>query len=209
MRYADPFHRETPERIFRLLRDTIGEKLTASRLLTTFCSRRQQDKESLLDFSPALKELIDRAIQVDPVIVPDRDIALRDNFAEKVRNKDLRRVLRATIRREPETTFHDLREEAYQWMEEEVGHDVSGATHGIEADVGADQMPSKWKEIVDSQKKLIDLSERQQKAQDEILKELKESRQESMAKMQNYGNRYSQPRDKTFICFYCRKAGHK
>jgi transposase InsO family protein len=215
VRYADPQDRQDPDRVCQILRDSFGERLTAPRLLTSFCSRRQRDKETLLAFSHALMELLDRAIQADPAIVPDRDIALRDNFAEKVRSRELRKVLRATLRRHPATTFHELREEAYEWMEEEVGLDVTGATHGIEANIEEEDGDKRWREMVDSQKQLISLFERQQIAQEEILRELRETKQEANAlKAAGGGQRQNVRAPRTggygqIICYFCRKAGHK
>lgn len=93
IRYADQETREDPENIFTKLQTVFGEKLSSTQLLRMFCAREEKAGEQLQDFAYAGMELLDRALAQKPRCVPDRDMALRDNFAEKVSDPDLRCAL--------------------------------------------------------------------------------------------------------------------
>lgn len=178
VRYADPQLRADPDGVFDLLQDAFGERLTATQLLNQFCSRNQRERESLQTFSHSLMELLDRALQQDPQCVPNRDHALRDNFAQKVKNKELRRLLTYTIRRNAQATFHEIREEAYKWLED-GGEAPKREVAAHMEEFGVTPSPRSAMEVESSHtQKLLRLFERQQQSIDTLCEELKDSRRE-------------------------------
>ncbi|EDO31464.1 predicted protein [Nematostella vectensis] len=54
---------ETPEQLFAVLRETFGEKLTATQLLQRFYGRRQRERESIQDFSHSLMVVREEALR--------------------------------------------------------------------------------------------------------------------------------------------------
>lgn len=88
-------------------------------MLHAFYARRQLDVEDFRDFSHALSLLLNAALQQSPHIVPDAQLALRDQFIEGVRDSTLRRELRKLFRERPHATLFEVREEALMWFSEE------------------------------------------------------------------------------------------
>lgn len=111
--------RKNPKRIFDILNDVFGEKRSRSQLLKAFYDRRQRDGESLRDFSHALSELWRRVEKKDSAGLSNPDKAIRDQFAENVRDALLKKELKRNIRKHPDISFLDVREEAIDWSEEE------------------------------------------------------------------------------------------
>lgn len=101
------------------LRGAFREKRTTPQLLHAFYARKQLDGEDLRDYSHALSQLLNSALQLSPDAVADTQIALRDQFIEGVRDSALRRELRRLIREKPESNLFDVREEAIMWALED------------------------------------------------------------------------------------------
>ena len=78
-------------------------------------------------------ELLENAIERDKDCVANKDRVLRNNFAEKVRDSDIRRILKKKIHDDQKCTFRDVRAESYLWMEDEVDTQSRPASNEVEA----------------------------------------------------------------------------
>ena len=107
------------DKIFDLLQESFGEKRSVPQLLKAFYDRRQREGETLRAFSHALRELQAKIQKKSVTKSSGQDAALRDHFAENVRDPLLRKELKKFIRTHPEISFLDTREEAIRWAEED------------------------------------------------------------------------------------------
>ena len=107
------------DKIFDLLQESFGEKRSVPQLLKAFYDRRQREGETLPAFSHALRELQAKIEKKSVTKSSGQDAALRDHFAENVRDPLLRKELKKFIRTHPEISFLDTREEASRWPEED------------------------------------------------------------------------------------------
>ena len=107
------------DQIFDLLQESFGEKRSVPQLLKAFYDRRQREGETLRAFSHALRELQAKIEKKSVTKSSGQDAALRDHFAENVRDPLLRKELKKFIRTHPEISFLDTREEAIRWAEED------------------------------------------------------------------------------------------
>jgi hypothetical protein len=62
---------------------------------------------------------LDKIHKKDPIAIKDRDVAIRNQFAETVRGPWLRRDLKKRIRDHPDLIFTDIREEATMLIQDE------------------------------------------------------------------------------------------
>ena len=108
-----------PSDLFSCLRGAFREKRSTPQLLHAFYARRQLDGEDLREYSHALSQLLNSALQQSPNAVTDTQQALRDQFIEGVRDSALRRELRRLIREKPDSSLFDVREEAIMWALED------------------------------------------------------------------------------------------
>ena len=107
------------DKIFDLLQESFGEKRSVPQLLKAFYDRRQREGETLRAFSHALRELQAKIQKKSVTKSSGQDAALRDHFAENVRDPLPRKELKKFIRTHPEISFLDTREEAIRWAEED------------------------------------------------------------------------------------------
>lgn len=101
------------------LRGAFREKRSTPQLLHAFYARRQLEGEGLRDYSHALLQLLNSALQQSADAVADVQLALRDQFIEGVRDSALRRELRRLVREKPRSSLFDVREEAIMWALED------------------------------------------------------------------------------------------
>ncbi len=92
-----------------------------------FYARRQLEGEDFRDFSHALSQLLNSALQQSHSAVSDPQLALRDQFLEGIRDTTLRRELRKLVREKPQSTLFDVREEAMMWFVEDRPRGVNVA----------------------------------------------------------------------------------
>lgn len=78
-----------PSDLFSFLRGAFREKRSTVQLLHAFYARRQLDGEDLRDYSHALSQLLNSALQQSPNAVANAQLALRDQFIEGVRDSTL------------------------------------------------------------------------------------------------------------------------
>lgn len=118
IKYRPTSERRDPEKILQILRELYGCSLSHVSLQEAFFSRKQQDGESLLEFSLALMNLMGKVRQAAPDAVPNSEVMLRDQFIEYVIDGALRRELKQLVRRKPTATLLEVRAEAIRWERE-------------------------------------------------------------------------------------------
>ncbi len=99
--YRSRDEREDPKKIIQALCDLYGCTKSYVALQESFFSRRQQDGESLLEFSLALMNLLEKVKCQSPYGMPNAETLLRDQFVEYVSDGALRRELKQLVRRQP------------------------------------------------------------------------------------------------------------
>ena len=87
-------------------------------LQQAFFSRKQQEGETLLEFSLALMALMEQVKQHAPDWLLNSEVLLRDQFVEHVLDSALRRELKLFVRRQPTATLLEVRGEGIRWERE-------------------------------------------------------------------------------------------
>lgn len=118
IKYRPAGERKDPDKILEILRELYGCAQSHVALQEAFFSRKQQEGESLLEFSLALMSLMGKIKQVAPNAVPNADVLLRDQFIEYVMDGALRRDLKQFVRGTPDATLLTVRGEAIRWERE-------------------------------------------------------------------------------------------
>ena len=113
--------RQDAEAVLTALQDVFGEKATANQLLRQFFFRRQLASEPIAAYSHALVELADRICRLTPKSAEERDLMLREQFIENVRDVLLRWELKRRIEADDSANFLALRKVAMLWAEEVEG----------------------------------------------------------------------------------------
>ena len=160
VKFTPVIDRPDAEYVFKTLTDAFGERMSHDDLLDLFYARKQAEGESLRHFSHGLMSLLDRALERKANFVPDRDVALRDRFKQKVKDKTLRTYLKQLVRKDSTLTFKDLREEAIQYSEEDHLSNRKVSVHKVDANDSGDESEvseiGKLKEVVAQQQGQID-----------------------------------------------------
>ena len=86
LRYRTPGEKKTPQDVFDILRDVFGDKSTVIELLSEFNQCYQKKGPSLQEFSYTLMNKIDKVVKRGSKVFKERDVAIRNQFAENVRN---------------------------------------------------------------------------------------------------------------------------
>ncbi|CAC5373747.1 unnamed protein product [Mytilus coruscus] len=195
IRYRPLSEKKTTKSVLSILREVFGERGTISELLSDFYICRQTENQTLQEFSHILMCKLDKICKRDHKCITDRDIVLRNQFAENVRPTWLKRELKKRIRGTHTISFNDIREEATLLMEDgdvqEASQQQDNRTDDLEVPIFATQAkPSGTPDIA---KVLEDLKSELQSIKSEV-KTLKEEKQG--------------PYRKTRDCYYCGKPGH-
>lgn len=136
LRYRPRTEREDPVRILGILDDLYGCVLSYVTLQQSFFSRKQQEGETLLEFSLALMASMERVKQSAPDGLPNADRLLRDQFVEHVRDGALRRELKQFVRHHPTAALLDVRGEAIRWEREGSPRVVRERSHSLPSAYG-------------------------------------------------------------------------
>lgn len=100
-------------------------------LQEAFFSRRQQEGETLLEFSLALMGLLENVKQQSPNEIPNAEILLRDQFVEYVLDSTLLCELKQLVRRQPTVTLLEVRKDAITWEGEGMPGGVRSRSHFV------------------------------------------------------------------------------
>ena len=104
---------EDPGEIFDVLARVFGDGNTLPQLQQKFYSFQQGNGQDLLACSLQLVEMYDRMVTLDKSNESQRENALKNRFAEAVRDESLKRELRRLNLDKPGLTFFELRDRAY------------------------------------------------------------------------------------------------
>ena len=115
VKFGSPADRANPEAIFTILLDNFGCDQTYVTLQRQFFQRRQQDNESIREFSHALLHLMELLKCKDPRGVVHPELLIRDTFIENVRDAKLQRELAHLVRQHPNQSFTEIRNAAIKW----------------------------------------------------------------------------------------------
>ena len=107
-----------PSSFCAIVRDVFGEKLSKTQSLQRFFSRKQKDREHVQDFSHALMSMAEHIVRDFPGPMDNKDQNLRDTFIENLLDPMIRRDLKRMVRKHPDRTFNEVREEARRAIEE-------------------------------------------------------------------------------------------
>lgn len=198
IRHRPSEDRGDPDRIIRILRELYGCSQSYVALQEAFFSRRQQEGESLLEFSLALMSLLEKVKLQSPNAIPNAEIVLRDQFVEYVADSALRRELKQLVRRQHTATLLDIRGEAIRWEREGMPGGARGRSQSVPMAYGI-----QYGVQGNSQSELRELRE-MLKTQQLQLDQLTQS---------VAGIRYPQQsrrpgRTDTLLCHRCQRPGH-
>ena len=136
IKYRPATDRSDSNNIIAVLRELYGRSDSYVALQEAFFSRRQQEGESLQEFSLALMSLMSAVKQSAPSEMPNADVLLRDQFIENVIDGSLRRELKQLTRRQPTVSLLDARAEAFRWEREGLPGGVRGRSHSVPSMLG-------------------------------------------------------------------------
>ncbi|XP_041863601.1 uncharacterized protein LOC121653904 [Melanotaenia boesemani] len=203
IRYRPRAEREDPEKILCILQDMYGCSRSYVSLQQSFFSRRQQEGESLHEFSHALWCLMEKVERCAPRQMPDAPILLRDQFVEHVMDPSLRRELKRFVRQSPGCTLFEVRAEAIRWEREGRPEEPRVRSHSVPSfsavHYTSDRTPSKMpnREITE----LRQLLEKQQEQLNKLT--------QGLLALQGAPRPPSRPtRPGLVICRRCQKPGH-
>ena len=115
IKFLNADDRANPESIFSVLLINFGCDQTYVTLQRQFFQRRQQENESIREFSHALLHLMDLLKCKDPRGVSRPELVIRDTFIENVRDAKLQRELAHLVRQHPNHSFTEVRKAAIKW----------------------------------------------------------------------------------------------
>lgn len=208
IKYRSAEERGDPTKITAILQDLYGCSESYVALQEAFFSRRQQEGESLLEYSLALMSLMGKVKARAPNNIVNSEILLRDQFVEQVLDGNLRRDLKQYMRRSPEATLLDVRGEAIRWEREGLPAVMRGRSNsvpsafGIQYAVQGGYQRSGQTPPSSEVSEMKELLKRQQEQLDKLT--------QSISRLQNsqHGRRGRSPRLGPIVCLRCQQPGH-
>ncbi len=207
IRHRPDAEKGDPDKIIVALHDLYGCSLSYVALQEAFFSLRQQEGETLLEFSLALMSLQEKVKQQSPAAMPNAGVLLRDQFVEFVLDPALRRELKQLVRREPSCNFLYVRSEAIRWEREGMLGGARarsqslplayGVQYGMQGRSGLEGGGLVARSEFDELKEML-------KLQQEQLGQLTQG----LALLQGSSLQKPSPRRGPVICRRCQRAGH-
>ncbi|KAK7909594.1 hypothetical protein WMY93_014278 [Mugilogobius chulae] len=136
IKYRSAIERQDPNKIISILKGLYGCTESYVALQEAFFSRRQQEGETLQEFSLALLNLMEKVKLQAPGDMPNADDLLRDQFIEHVCDGSLRRELKQYVRRYPRATLLEVRGEAIRWELEGLSAGMRGRSNSVPSAFG-------------------------------------------------------------------------
>ena len=201
IRYRPRADRESPDRILAILQELYGCSQSYIALQENFFSRKQQEGESLQEFSHALMHLMEKVVRSAPNSMTNSEVLLRDQFVEYVHDCALRRELKQLVRRHPTYTLLEVRGEAIRWEREGMpgggrnrSHSVPalGTQYGVQG-TSPNLASAEWAE-------LKAMMQRQQAQLDQLT--------QTVTQLQNPPRRPQPTRRGPVVCWRCHQPGH-
>lgn len=209
IKYRPQEEREDPDKILAILQELYGCTRSYVSLQEEFYSRKQQEGETLQEFSHALMCLMDQVVKKAPHGLLHKDVLLRDQFVEHVFDCSLRRELKQFVRAHPTSTLMDVRSEAIRWEQEGMPGGGRGRSHSVPSVFGFQhtvQGRPHSHSRAGSSSSSSELGE---------LKEILRNQQEqlnqlsrSLAALNHAPKPQFNQRKKTVICRRCQQPGH-
>ena len=203
------------DQIFHLLQESFGEKRSVPQLLKAFYDRPQREGETLREFSHALRGLQSKIEKKSVTKSSGQDAALRDHFAENVRDPLLRKELKKFIRTHPEVSFLDTREEAIRWAAEDEKSCGPCPRVALSHETSTSTKPSSLESAMNE---MIKTLQGQQKAIEDLAANLKTLNTVSTSRGQNvqpqpqfqpqFQQRQPRPDAGGDRCYQCGAPGH-
>ena len=205
IKYLSDVEREDSAKIISVLQELYGCSKSYVALQEAFFSRRQQEGETLHEFSLALLSLMESVKVSAPGGMTNADVLLRDQFVEHVLDGALRRELKQLVRRQATATLLDVWGEAIRWEREGLPGGGRGRSHsssafglqyGVQSGSQGATTPPQGEEMVEMREML--------RLQQEQLNQLTQS----IATLQPSHLRRPPPRRGPVICRRCQQPGH-
>lgn len=136
IKYRSQEDRRDPAKILSILQELYGCSRSYVSLQEDFFSRKQQEGETLQEFSHALLCLMDKVIKKAPNGLVNKEVLLRDQFVEYVSECSLRRELKKFVRDHPTATLIDVRSEALRWEQEGMPGGARGRSYSVPSAIG-------------------------------------------------------------------------
>lgn len=206
IKYRSAAEREDPAKILAILEELYGCSESYVSLQQAFFSRRQQEGETLQEFSLALMGLMEKVKRCAPAVMLNAEVLLRDQFVEHVSDGLLRRELKQLVRRQPDCTLLDVRAEAIRWEREGLPGGVRGRSQSVPLVYGVQYGVQGGPPVIVPSSSVSEVSEMREmlKRQQEQLDQL----MGSIAQLQD-SNQYRRPsRPGPVICRRCNQPGH-
>lgn len=213
IKYRPSIDRRDPARIIEILRELYGCTDSYVVFQEAFFSRKQQEGETLQEFSLALMSLMAKVKGQAPDGMPNAEALLRDQFNEYVLDGALRRELKQMVRRQPMATLLEVRREAMRWEREGLPGGMRGRSHSVPSAIGIQYRvqgsphdpprtppPSEVSEI----KEMLKLQQEQLRRQQEQLQQLTQN----LVHLQRPDMRGRSSRNGPLICRRCQQPGH-
>lgn len=204
LRYRTTVERSNPDNIVSILRELYGCTDSYVSLQEAFFSRKQQEGETLQEFSLALMGLMEKVRTCAPTNVLNSDVLLRDQFVEHVLDGSLRRELKQFVRLRPTSTLLEVRAEAMRWEREGLPGSARGRSHSVPslsfqyAVQGGPQASTlgSGAELLEMRQLLM----RQQEQLDQLTR--------NIASLRNPRPYSHNPRNGPLVCRRCQQPGH-
>lgn len=206
IRYRSVSERSDPEKIFAALREVYGCFESHVALQEAFFSRKQQQGETLLEFSLALMNLMEKVKQHSAIAI-NAPVLLRDQFVEHVADSTLRRELKQLVRRQPSATLLEVRGEAMRWEREGMPGGARGRSQSVPLSYGLQYgVQGELHSVVAASPTSSEMGELREmlRAQQKQLNQLTQS----FARLQDFRSRDRSPRRGPVICRRCQQPGH-
>jgi hypothetical protein len=205
VKFRPSTERDDPDKIIAVLQELYGCCESYVALQEAFFSRRQQEGETLQEFSLALMSLMASVKQRAPSDIPNAEALLRDQFVEHVLDGALRRELKQSVRRQPVATLLEVRAEAIRWEREGLPGGARGRSQSVPSALGFQYGVQSDPRSVNSPQ-VSELSEMREmlKLQQGQLNQLTQS----IARLQNSNQRGRLPYNGPIICRRCQRPGH-
>lgn len=198
--------RGDPTKIIAALQELYGCYKSYVALQEAFFSRRQQEGETLQEFSLALMSLMASVKQSAPSGMPNSEVLLRDQFVEHVLEGALRRELKQFVRQKPTATLLEVRGEAIRWEREGLPGGARGRSHSVPSALGMQFGVQCGPQGLSTSIQASDLSEMREmlKLQQKQLNQLTQS----ISLLQNSQLRNRPSYKGSVICRRCQQPGH-
>lgn len=205
IKYRSSAERSDPAKIIAALRELYGCSDSYIALQEALFSRRQQEGETLQEFSLVLMSLMASVKQRAPSEMSNADVLLRDQFVKNITEGSLRRELKQLVRRQPAASLLEIRAEAIRWEREGLPGGVRGRSYSVPSAMGL-QYGIQSAPPVAGLPQSSELQELKEilKLQQEQLNRLTET----LAELQTGQQRNHPPYRGPVLCRRCQQPGH-